>query len=113
MDTLYIGDIPSNYHYARFGSNYVDLYDTPTLTGTKDYYRVYFYENFFCYDTGSTNYNYQTYYAKDINVSSNFWYRRDMPYICLETFILCVFFVFVFNIVTSVFRKGGVFGGLL
>lgn len=113
MDTLYIGDIPQDYHYARFGTNYIDLYNTPTLSGTKDFYRVYMYDNYFAYDTGTTTYNYQTYYARDINVTDNKWYRRDMPFICLETAILIIFFIFIFNIVTSVFRKGGVFGGLL
>ena len=28
MDTIYIGNIPTEYHYARFGSNYIDLFNT-------------------------------------------------------------------------------------
>lgn len=42
MDTLYIGDIPSEYHYALFGNGYIDLYNTEVLrNGTFDYYRIY------------------------------------------------------------------------
>lgn len=114
MDTLYIGDIPSQYHYARFSNNYIELYDRQNLSGTLTGYRVYLYDNYFAYDMVTTQFGtYNTYTGKDIPVSNNIWYRRDMPYICLETFVLIIFFIFIFNIVTSVFRKGGVFGGLL
>lgn len=114
MDTLYIGDIPSNYHYARFNANYIELYDRQNLSGTLTGYRVYMYDNYFAYEQVTTNFGqYNTYIGKDINVSNNYWYRRDMPFICLETCILIILFIFVFNIVTSIFKKGGVFGGLL
>ena len=32
MDVLYIGDIPQDYHYAVFGNNYIDLYNTTDLS---------------------------------------------------------------------------------
>lgn len=53
MDTLYTGDIPSNYHYARFNTNYIDLYGSSYIPPNTQftYYRVYMYDNYFAYDT--------------------------------------------------------------
>lgn len=53
MDTIYTGDIPSSYNNAIFGSNYVDLYNTNYISANSSvtYYRVYFYDNTFVYDT--------------------------------------------------------------
>lgn len=42
MDTLYIGDIPQEYHFALFNNGYIDLYNTSQLNnGTYNFYRVY------------------------------------------------------------------------
>lgn len=114
-DTLYIGDIPSNYHYCRYGSNYIDLFDRQTLSnGSYRYYRVYLYDNFFTYDMGTYNVGtYNTVTLSDINVSNDFMYRRDIDSIFVCVMIFCVFFVFLTNIFTSIIKKGGVFGGLL
>ena len=114
MDVLYIGDIPKEYHYAVYSSNYIDLYNTPNLQGSLDFYRVYMYENHFAYEKRNTTYN-QYYYstAKDIEVSDNYMYRRDYPSIVSVSFITIILLVFLFNIVSSVFKKGGLLGGLL
>ena len=55
MDTLYIGDIPEEYHFARFGSDYIDLFNTDTIVGNRDYtyYRVYMYDNLFADSEGA------------------------------------------------------------
>lgn len=115
MDVLYVGDIPSDYHYARYGSNYIDLYNRATLSnGTYQYYRVYLYDNFFTYDLGSTTVGqYNTISTRNIETSSNFMYRRDIDSIFVCVLIFCIFFVFLTNLFTSIVRKGGVFGGLL
>ena len=63
MDTLYIGDIPSEYHYALFNNGYIDLYNTPNLSnGTYDFYRIYTNVNGFYYRqmTQTYSYNYTT-----------------------------------------------------
>lgn len=116
MDTLYIGDIPSEYHYARFNNGYVDLYNTSYIppNSSFNYYRVYMYDNQFAYDiySGTTGYNGST-ISQNINVSSNPMYRRDMPSILLCVLIFSVFGIWLFNIITSLIRKGGVLGGLL
>lgn len=114
MDILYIGDIPKEYHFAVYGSNYIDLYNTINLQGTLDYYRVYMYENQFAYEKRTTTYN-QYYYttAQNIDVTDNYLYRRDFPHILTSVFIFSIFFIFLLNIFTSIFKRGGVFGGLL
>lgn len=115
MDTLYIGDIPTEYHYAVFSNDYITLYNTNFLyNGTYDYYRIYTNLGGFYYVQGQTTIgNYNSITVQNVNVSDNWLYRQDIDKIFLVVFILCILFVFVFNIVTSVFKKGGVFGGLL
>lgn len=117
MDTLYIGDIPSDFHYARFGTDYIDLYNTDTLLPNQsyDYYRVYLYNNLFMYESYNTitSSYYNTQHLNEINVSSNPMYRQDMPNIVIVTFIFALFGVWLFNIISSFINKGGVLGGLL
>lgn len=115
MDTLYIGDISSDYHYAVFSDGYITLYNQPSgFNETLNYYRIYTTNNGFFYSTGVTDFGrYQTTIFTDINVSNNWLYRTDIDKIFLVCFIIILLFLFVFNIVTSVFKKGGVFGGLL
>lgn len=115
MDTLFIGDIPKEYHYALFNNGYIDLYNTPNLTnGTYNYYRVYTNSGGFYYRLYSTNYGqYNTTYAQEIKVTDNICYRQDFSNICIITFIIVFFAVFLFNIFTSSIRKGGLLGGLL
>ena len=114
MDTLYVGDIPSQFHYARYGSNYIDLYDRQTLSnGSFTYYRVYLYDNFFTYDIGITNVSqYQSISCRNINVSNDFMYRRDIDSIFVVVLIFAIFFVFLTNIFTSIIKRGGLLGGL-
>lgn len=116
MDSLYIGDIPEEYHYAVFSSDYITLYNTDNFNSnrTYDYYRIYTNLGGFYYGQGVTVVNnYSTINVQDINVSNNWLYRQDIDKIFIVVFIICILFIFVFNIVTSVFKKGGVFGGLL
>lgn len=114
MDILYTGDIPKEYHYARFGSNYIDLYDRQNLTnGTYTYYRVYLYDNTFLYDIGQQTYSsYNTYYARNIEVTDNYMHRRDLPDILTCVFFFTFFFVILFNVFTSIIKKGGLLSGL-
>ncbi len=114
MDTLYIGDIPSDFKYAVFSNDYITLYNQPMAQNeTLQYYRIYKNYDNFMYSTGTTNFNYNMTNFTEINVSDNWLYRGDIDKIFVVTFIICVLFIFVFNIATSVFKKGGVFGGLL
>ena len=115
MDTLYIGDIPEEYHFARFGSDYIDLFNTDTIVGNRDYtyYRVYMYDNLFAYSVGTISGSYYNQTLQDINVSNNKVYRRDFGDICIMVALMVGFGVCLLNLLTSVVRKGGVLGGLL
>ncbi len=114
MDTIYIGDIPLSYKYARFGNDYIDLFNVPNATnGTFNYYRIYYNAPGFIYsyNTQSFGYNLETF--QEVSVTDNFAYRKDFGDICLVAFIICFASIFILNAVTSVFKKGGVLGGLL
>lgn len=115
MDKLYIGDIPENYKFARFGSNYIDLFDRQTLTnGQFHYYRVYFYDNYFVYT--EDNYNVGSYNVvtlQEVPVTNDWHYRRDLDSIYTCVFLVILLITFVFNVLSSMIRKGGVLGGLL
>lgn len=115
MDTLYIGDIPANYHFALFNNGYIDLYNTDTLyNGNYDFYRVYTNAGGFYYRHFTTSYgSYNTTYAENINVTDNVCYRFDFCNIMVMTLIFTLFGIYLFNIMTSLIRKGGVLGGLL
>lgn len=115
MDTLFVGEIPLEYHFANFGNGYIDLYNVPVgHNNVLNYYRVYTNNNGFFYGTGTNSFSqYTTVNFQDIKVSDNWMYRSDIDKIFLVCFIIFFMFIFVFDIVTSMFKKGGVFGGLL
>lgn len=113
-DTIYVGDIPLNYKFARFGNNYVDLYKEASPTGQTDYYRVYFYQNSFQSEHLFANYSgYNTITTTEVQVSNDWHYRRDLPSICFLSLVEIMILIIIVNLVTSVFKKGGVLSGLL
>ena len=114
MDTLYTGDIPKDYHYALFNNGYIDLYNTDRLhDGTYTFYRVYTNAGGFYYRTYQQTYNqYNTIYAQDINVTANKCYRQDFPSILFMTICFALVGIWLFNLITSLIRKGGLLGGL-
>lgn len=115
MDTLYIGDIPADYHYAVFSNGYITLYNKAQgYNEILQYYRIYTTNNGFYYSTGQQSFSsYNVTYFQDVKVSNDWMYRSDIDKIFVVCFIIFFMFIFVFNIATSVFKKGGVFGGLL
>lgn len=114
MDTLYIGDIPQEYHYALFNNGYIDLYNVDTLhNNTYTFYRVYTNSGGFYYRVYEQSYSqYNTTYAQNINVSNKITYRQDFDKIVFLVFIFAIFGVWLFNLLTSSIRKGGLLGGL-
>lgn len=114
MDTLYVGDIPSEYHFALFNNGYIDLYNTDTLyNGTYNFYRVYTNVGGFYYRQMSQNYgSYNTTTTQNINTTNNVCYRSDFPSILFMTLAFTFIGVWLLNLLSSVIRKGGVLGGL-
>lgn len=114
MDYLYVGDIPTEFSYAVYGSNYVTLYaQSSARNEVLPYYRVYLNYNGFYYSSGTTTFGNTTTTFDPIKTTNNWLYRSDIDKIFVVSFICILLFIFIFNIVTSVFKKGGVFGGLL
>ena len=114
MDTIYIGDIPKEFHFARFGSNYIDLFNTNQLVNNQTYiyYRIYMYDNLFEYDVKSQQGGYYSETLQDVPVSQSKVYRRDFGDICIMVALMVGFGIWLLNLLTSVIRKGGVLGGL-
>lgn len=114
MDKLYVGDIPQEYHFARFSNNYIDLYKTDRLEGYQDFYRLYLYDNQFMYEHLNTTYSqYNTTIATYVVTTNDYMYRRDFPSIMFMSVVYVCIIVILFNIVTSVFKRGGLLSGLL
>ena len=114
MDVLYTGDIPSDYVYAVFSNGYVTLYNEPVgQNNNLSYYRIFLNNNGFYYTQGTQSFGYGQTVFQEIKTSDNWLYRPDIDKIFTVCFFIILLFIFVFNIVTSVFKKGGVFGGLL
>lgn len=115
MDKVYIGQqIPAEYHYALFGNGYIDLYNTAELKGgTLDYYRIYTNAGGFYYKHDSQYYSLTSNtIATLIGVTDKVFYRQDFNSIVVTTFIIALFGVWLFNLLTSLIRKGGLLGGL-
>ncbi len=114
MDIIYIGDIPTEFHYARFGSNYIDLFNTNELVNNRryTYYRIYMYDNLFEYDVRSQEGSYYNETLQDVSVSQSKVYRRDFGDICIIVALMVGFGIWLLNLMTSLIRKGGVLGGL-
>lgn len=114
-DVIYTSDIPSDYHYVRFGSDYIDLFNQPSAQNeTLQFYRIYYRYSPGTYITGTQSFSdYDRTYFDDYPVSGDIWYRPDLDKILLCVFIISVFGFFLINLVTSIVKKGGILGGLL
>lgn len=114
MDVLYTGSIPKEYHYAVFSGDYITLYNRPNaINTTLDYYRIYFNAPGFYYSRGSTTfsqYNQTTF--ENIEVTDEWFYRKDSLNILLFTVIISISTLWLVNLFTSIFKKGGLLSGL-
>ncbi|MCI8352645.1 MAG: hypothetical protein HFJ58_03415 [Clostridia bacterium] len=114
MDTLYTGNIPEEYKFARFSDNSIDLFNEQNLENGEVYlyYRIPLYDNCFVYNLEVLN-NTEYSTLTEVKTTNNVCYRRDFNNICTIILTFVIFGLFLFNIVTSIVRKGGVLGGLL
>lgn len=115
-DKIYLGSqIPDGFHYAQYNNSYITLYNQPSAQNEiLPYYRIYFPYSYDLVSTGSTSFgSYNRTYFEDVPVSRSFFDRPDAFKIVTIVFILTFFALFLFNLFTSIFRKGGIFGGLL
>ncbi len=105
MKTLYIEDIPERYKFARFGNNFVDLFDTNESGQDVLYYRYY-------YDTGLYYTDLETSFVStsvhEIPVSNDWHYREDYPQIVTGFFVIAFAFLLLINWFTTPIKKGGI-----
>lgn len=107
-------DIPSDYIYlGNFTDTYFDLYNTNNPQGqTVDYYRVYYSYDDTQYLIRSQSYsNYQSYDFPIIERTDSMFSSYNNLKIFSISFIIIFSIIFISNIVTSIFKRGGVFSG--
>ena len=114
MDKLYIADIPLEYCFADFHENYIDLYKQGEYSQNEvvDFYRLYF-------DVSPGTYQHmyrvieeQTTSYLSYDVTNDWVYRSDVTDIFITVFLFIIFFIFLFNIVTSTIKKRWSFRGV-
>ena len=105
MKTLYIQDIPETYKYARFGYNYIYLFDTNESGQNVLFYRYY-------YDTGlyytELENSFLSTSVHEIPVSNDWHYREDYPSIIVGFFVIAFAFILLVNWFTKPIKKGGI-----
>lgn len=114
MDPVFIGNnIPAEYHYALFGNGYIDLYNSPVLQNdTYDYYRIYTNTGGFYYSHNTQRYGLTATQPTLVGVSNMWYYRTDRGTILFFFFVIVLFTIWFVNLFTSIFKKGGLLGGL-
>ena len=115
MTKFYVNEnIPSQYHYARFGTNYIDLFDRASAQNvTLNYYRVYYTLDPDFYVQYSENFgNYYTTTFVDIQTTNNLMCRNDIDKIFICCFIAIFGMILTINLISSIIKKGGLLGGL-
>lgn len=109
-DKVYLpSDIPYGYDYGVYSNGYITLYDRPSAQNeTLTYYRIYYGYSDGLVTTGTTTFGqYNRTYFEQIPTSRDFFDRPDCFKIVTIVFILCFFGVWLFNLITSFIRKGG------
>ena len=120
MEFYIPNDIPMSYRYIvpNTSGNYYDLYNTDTLQPNRayTYYRFYNYLDQSLYTTHTRNITgsiSQTLNVIEVTPTYSYTARKDYPDIVFTSAILIIGFVALFNIITSIIKKGGLFSGLL
>lgn len=116
---IYIPEgIAEQYKYIVPSSGYYDLYNTNYLQPNSSYIYYRFYDNldqdaYITLERTTNNYNYGYLTCIETEVSHEYIYRNDYNEIVCTSAILILGIVVLFNIITSIIRKGGLFSGLL
>lgn len=110
--------IADNYKYIVPSSDYYDVYNTNYLNANSTYTYYRFYNNvdqdmYVTLERTTSNYNYGYLSCVEIQPSHNYVYRKDYPSIVSTSAIIILGIVVLFNIITSIIRRGGLFSGLL
>lgn len=115
MNKMFVNpNIPSEYKYLGNMTNaYFDLYNTNNPQGrTVDYYRVYYSydDNFYLVNT-QTYSNYQSYNFPEIERTDSILSSVSNYKIAIVCFVIIFLIVFLFNVISSIIKRGGIFSG--
>lgn len=111
-------EITGDYKYIVPSSNYYDLYNTNYLNNnsTYTYYRFYYNLEDDLYLTltrNTNNYDYGFLNCIEVVPKNDYIYRRDYTNILFCSATLILFIVVLFNLITSLIKRGGLLSGLL
>lgn len=119
MKNFYIPEgIAEDYCYIVPSNNYYDVYNTNYLNANSSYIFYRFYNNldsdmYLPMERITNNYNYGSLECIQVNPMHSYIYRKDFSDICLTSFIIIFGIIVLFNIVTSIIKKGGLLSGLI
>lgn len=114
-DKVYLPSvIPDGFEYAQFSNGVITLYNQSSVyDDTIEYYKIHY-----DYSSGLVTHGYQTFGAfttdfEQVDVSREFFDRPDCMSIVFIVLTLSIFGLWVFNLMTSLVKRGGLLGGLL
>lgn len=92
-----------------YSSDVIRVYDSVPNRNTTISYKDYYIKSSYIFNTGSTTFgNYSTLPTciVDSNITTDFYYRNDMPQILLMFLIICIFaFYLPYKIFMAMFRR--------
>lgn len=114
--SIYLPNEYINYKYLyNITNDYIELTDTKTFTANNTYDVIRIYNNYegLIVEREIITPNYYTTTSHNVvNVTNNFFARKDIEPILIGSIFIIVISLYVLNKVTEFFKKGGVFGGL-
>lgn len=115
-DKVYLPDsIPEGFNYGQYSNGYITLYNQPSAQNeTIQYYRIYYGYSDGLVTTGTSTFgSYSRTYFENIPTSREVFDRPDFVNILTCVFLMLFCGIWLLNVMTSLVRKGGVFGGLV
>ena len=110
--------IAGEYKYIVPSQDYYDIYNTNYLEPNQTYNYYRFYNNldqdmYVILQRQTSQYNYGYLSCVEITPQHSYIYRKDYKDIVVSSAILIIGVICLFNIITSLIRKGGLLSGLL
>lgn len=113
-DNIYLtSDIPDGFIYGEVTRDYIDLFNKNSFRNENAiFYRIYYNYSSGLVVPGTRSFgNYTTTYQQ-LPVSRDFFDRPDFYSIVIIVFVISIFGLWLVNLITSIFKRGGLLGGL-
>lgn len=111
MDTLYTGNIPKDYKYIYLKDGYIYIFNKSYIENeTLNCYKIDNNNGFiYCFDSFSSDSLIQ---FEKVNVTNKHYYRTDYCNILFCSISISIILIWIFNICTSIYKRGGILSGL-